>query len=78
MIKKWIEAARPRTLPTSVSPVIAASAYAWYLDTFNGYTGHLFALYLHYWHKSPQISATTISTIKKVVIEPTESVRAEP
>lgn len=38
MIKKWIEAARPRTLPTSVSPVIAASAYAWYLNTFNGYT----------------------------------------
>ena len=31
MIKKWIEAARPRTLPTSVSPVIAASAYAWYI-----------------------------------------------
>ena len=37
MIKKWIEAARPRTLPTSVSPVIAASAYAWYQNTFNGY-----------------------------------------
>lgn len=38
MIRKWIEAARPRTLPTSVSPVIAASAYAWYLNVFNGYT----------------------------------------
>lgn len=38
MISKWIEAARPRTLPTSVSPVIAASAYAWHQDTFNGYT----------------------------------------
>ncbi len=25
----WISAARPRTLPTSVSPVIAATAYAW-------------------------------------------------
>lgn len=41
MIKKWIEAARPRTLPTSVSPIIAASAYAWYLDTFNGYTASI-------------------------------------
>ena len=27
--KVWIEAARPRTLPTSVCPVIAATAYAW-------------------------------------------------
>ncbi len=28
MIKDWISAARPRTLPASASPVIAASAYA--------------------------------------------------
>ena len=27
--KAWLNAARPRTLPTSVSPVIAATAYAW-------------------------------------------------
>lgn len=29
MISTWISAARPRTLPTSLSPVILASAYAW-------------------------------------------------
>ncbi len=37
MIKNWLEAARPRTLPTSISPVIAASAYAWHQNTFDGY-----------------------------------------
>lgn len=34
MVKDWISAARPRTLPASVSPVIAASAYAFYAGTF--------------------------------------------
>ncbi len=34
MIKDWISAARPRTLPASASPVIAASAYAVYAGTF--------------------------------------------
>ncbi len=28
--KAWIEATRPRTLPASAAPVIAAIAYAWY------------------------------------------------
>ena len=28
-IKVWINAARPRTWPTSVSPVLAATALAW-------------------------------------------------
>lgn len=35
MIKDWISAARPRTLPASASPVIAASAYAFYAGTFH-------------------------------------------
>ncbi|WP_417174770.1 1,4-dihydroxy-2-naphthoate polyprenyltransferase [Barnesiella intestinihominis] len=34
MVKDWISAARPRTLPASTSPVIAASAYAFYAGTF--------------------------------------------
>ena len=34
MVKDWISAARPRTLPASASPVIAASAYAVYAGTF--------------------------------------------
>ena len=34
MVKDWISAARPRTLPASASPVIAASAYAFYAGTF--------------------------------------------
>lgn len=29
MINKWISAARPRTLPTSIAPVILATTYAW-------------------------------------------------
>ena len=29
MIKNWISAARPRTLPTSIAPVILATTYAW-------------------------------------------------
>lgn len=29
MIKHWISAARPRTLPTSIAPVILATTYAW-------------------------------------------------
>lgn len=28
--KAWIDATRPRTLPASAAPVIAATAYAWY------------------------------------------------
>lgn len=28
--KAWIEATRPRTLPASAAPVVAATAYAWY------------------------------------------------
>jgi len=32
MVKDWISAARPRTLPASASPVIAASAYAFYVS----------------------------------------------
>ena len=34
MVKDWISAARPRTLPASASPVIAASAYVFYAGTF--------------------------------------------
>ena len=34
MVKDWISATRPRTLPASASPVIAASAYAFYAGTF--------------------------------------------
>ncbi len=34
MIKDWISAARPRTLPASASPVIAASAYAFAVGEF--------------------------------------------
>ena len=34
MNKSWISAARPRTLPASASPVIAASAYAFYTGAF--------------------------------------------
>lgn len=34
MIEHWISAARPRTLPASASPVIAASAYAFYDGSF--------------------------------------------
>ncbi len=33
MIKAWIAAARPRTLPASAAPVIAATAYAWHDGT---------------------------------------------
>ena len=29
MIKNWISASRPRTLPTSIAPVILATTYAW-------------------------------------------------
>lgn len=32
MIKNWISAARPRTLPTSIAPVILATTYAWQDD----------------------------------------------
>lgn len=35
MLKNWISAARPRTLFVSVSPVLAASAYAWYNGVFH-------------------------------------------
>lgn len=34
MLKDWIDAARPRTLPASVSPVLVAGAYGWYFDKF--------------------------------------------
>lgn len=30
--KAWIDATRPRTLPASAAPVVAATAYAWYDD----------------------------------------------
>lgn len=35
-IKPWIQAARLRTLPLSVSGIIMGSAYAYYQNTFNG------------------------------------------
>lgn len=35
MIKNWISAARPRTLPTSLSPVIIASGYAFHYGKLN-------------------------------------------
>lgn len=35
MISTWISAARPRTLPTSLAPVILASGYAWKHGIFN-------------------------------------------
>ena len=34
MIKDWIEAIRPRTLPASASPVLVAGAYGWHFDKF--------------------------------------------
>lgn len=34
MLKDWIDAARPRTLPASASPVLVAGAYGWYFDKF--------------------------------------------
>ena len=33
--RDWIDAARPRTLPASASPVIAATAYAWHFGVMN-------------------------------------------
>ena len=35
MLKLWIDAARPRTLPVSVGPVVVAAAYAWYFEVFH-------------------------------------------
>ncbi|MGN0091637.1 MAG: 1,4-dihydroxy-2-naphthoate octaprenyltransferase [Alistipes sp.] len=35
VITKWIMAVRPRTLPASACPVIAAGAYGWYFGSFN-------------------------------------------
>lgn len=35
-MKNWIQAARLRTLPLSVSGIIMGSAYAYYQNTFNG------------------------------------------
>lgn len=35
MIKNWISASRPRTLPTSVAPVILATTYAWQAEKVN-------------------------------------------
>ena len=35
MIKNWISASRPRTLPTSVAPVILATTYAWQAEKIN-------------------------------------------
>ena len=35
MIKNWISASRPRTLPTSVAPVILATTYAWQSEKIN-------------------------------------------
>lgn len=32
-LKAWIDATRPRTLPASAAPVVAATAYAWYDGT---------------------------------------------
>lgn len=37
-IKHWIQAARLRTLPLSVSGIFMGSAYAYYQNTFNGTT----------------------------------------
>jgi len=35
MIKDWIEAIRPKTLPASASPVLVAGAYGWYFNRLN-------------------------------------------
>ena len=35
MLKLWIDAARPRTLPVSGGPVVVAAAYAWYFEVFH-------------------------------------------
>lgn len=35
MIKHWISAARPHTLPTSVAPIIIATVYAWQQNQVN-------------------------------------------
>lgn len=37
MIKHWISAARPRTLPTSIAPVLLATTYAWQQNKINWY-----------------------------------------
>lgn len=45
MLSKWISAARPRTLPTSLAPVILASAYAWSDGTFDAAVTVICALF---------------------------------
>jgi len=35
MLRDWVDAARPRTLPASASPVVAATAYAWHYGVMN-------------------------------------------
>lgn len=45
MLSTWISAARPRTLPTSLAPVILASAYAWSRNIFSGRITLLCALF---------------------------------
>ena len=35
MMRDWVDAARPRTLPASASPVVAATAYAWHYGVMN-------------------------------------------
>ena len=41
LVGAWMEAARPRTLPASVSPVLLGSALAYYdgMDHAEGYAG---------------------------------------
>ena len=34
-LNHWIQAARPKTLPAAIAPVIAASGLAWHNDTFS-------------------------------------------
>lgn len=45
MIKEWILAARPKTLPTSIAAVLLAAAFAWLNSTLNIYVSTICILF---------------------------------
>lgn len=68
-IKVWINAARPRTWPTSVSPVLAGNSPGMAHEKALGIAAIVF--FSLCWPKLPRTSGTTISTTVKAVIKPT-------
>lgn len=36
-VRSWVEAARPKTLPAAIAPVLIGSALAWYAEGFDGW-----------------------------------------